>query len=78
MLKFMVVLYRRPIGRASYEPGWKWSQHVGPLAGTALCEVEHVGLVMSGRAMAAMSDGAEIELAPGSLFYLPPLPTIVG
>lgn len=61
------------IGRASYEPGWKWSEHVSPLAGTTLCEVEHVGMVLSGRAMAAMKDGTEAELAAGSLFYIPPV-----
>jgi quercetin dioxygenase-like cupin family protein len=61
------------IGRASYEPGWKWSEHVSPLAGTTLCEVEHVGMVLSGRAMAAMKDGTEVELAAGSLFYVPPI-----
>ncbi|HEX8847602.1 MAG TPA: cupin domain-containing protein [Pyrinomonadaceae bacterium] len=61
------------IGRASYEPGWKWSEHVGPNAGAALCEVEHVGMVVSGRAMAALNDGTEIELNPGSLFYIPPV-----
>ena len=59
------------IGRATYEPGWKWSEHVSPIAGTPLCEVEHVGLVISGRAVAAMSDGRIIELAPGNLFYIP-------
>ena len=59
------------IGRASYEPGWKWSQHVGQMAGTPLCEVEHVGLVVSGRAMAAMSDGTDVELAAGNLFHIP-------
>ena len=61
------------IGRASYEPGWKWSEDVSPLAGTPLCEVEHVGMVISGRAMAAMADGTEIEPLPGSLFYIPPV-----
>lgn len=61
------------IGRASYEPGWKWSEHVSQLAGAPLCEVEHVGMVISGRAMAALSDGAEVELAPGTLFYIPPV-----
>ena len=59
------------IGRATYEPGWKWSEHVGPLAGTLLCNVEHIGLVLSGRAMAAMKDGPEVELSPGSLFHVP-------
>ena len=62
------------IGRAEYEPGWRWSTHVGPLAGSDFCEVEHVGMVISGRAMAAMSDGRQIELAAGSLFYIPPEP----
>ena len=42
------------IGRATYQPGWRWSEHVGPLAGTEFCEVEHVGLVVSGRATAAL------------------------
>lgn len=62
------------IGRASYEPGWRWSEHVSPIAGTPLCEVEHVGMVLSGRAMAAMKDGIEVELNAGSLFYVPPVP----
>jgi|SRR5688572_7345208 hypothetical protein len=61
------------IGRATYDAGWKWSEHVSPLAGTPLCEVEHVGLALSGRAMAAMEDGTEIELTAGSLFYIPPV-----
>ena len=61
------------LGRASYEPGWKWSAHVSPLAGTPFCEVEHVGMVLSGRAVAAMSDGREVELAAGSLFFIPPV-----
>jgi len=62
------------IGRASYEPGWKWSEHVGPGTGARLCDIEHVGLVISGRAMAAMQDGLEIELTPGSLFHIPSVP----
>ena len=61
------------VGRASYEPGWKWSEHVSKVAGAPLCEVEHVGMVVSGRAMAALNDGTEIELTPGSLFYIPPI-----
>ena len=61
------------IGRASYEPGWKWSEDVAPLAGAPLCEVEHVGLVVSGRAVAAFADGTQTELAPGNLFYIPPV-----
>jgi Cupin domain len=62
------------IGRASYEPRWKWSQHVAPIAGKPLCDVEHVGMVVSGRAMAAFADGTQTELTPGDLFYIPPTP----
>jgi hypothetical protein len=62
------------LGRATYQPGWKWSEHVRPLAGTELCEIEHVGLVISGRAVAVMSGGRVIDLMPGTLFYIPPSP----
>ena len=62
------------LGRATYQPGWKWSEHVRPLAGTELCEIEHVGLVISGRAVAVMSGGRVIDLMPGRLFYIPPSP----
>jgi quercetin dioxygenase-like cupin family protein len=60
------------IGRASYEPGWKWSQHVGAATGAKQCMVEHIGLVVSGRATAAMGDGRVIEMKPGDLFYIGP------
>lgn len=59
------------IGRATYEPGWKWSEHVGPTANTPWCEVEHVGLVVSGCATAAMISGDIIELSAGNLFHIP-------
>ena len=62
------------VGRATYQPGWKWSEHVRPLAGTQFCEVEHVGLVVSGRAVAAMQGGETVELTPGTLFHVPPAP----
>ncbi|HEV7165602.1 MAG TPA: cupin domain-containing protein [Gammaproteobacteria bacterium] len=60
------------IGRATYEPGWKWSEHVGYATNAKLCEVEHVGMVVSGRAVAKMADGSIIELNPGTVFYVPP------
>lgn len=60
------------IGRARYEPGWKWSEHVGAIAGTELCEVEHLGVVVSGRAGVRMTDGSEFVMEPGDLFAIPP------
>jgi quercetin dioxygenase-like cupin family protein len=60
------------IGRATYEPGWVWSEHVGKPAGEESCQVEHVGLVVSGRAVAKMDDGREVTMQPGDFFYIPP------
>jgi quercetin dioxygenase-like cupin family protein len=65
---------RMTIGRATYEPGWKWSEHVGPGVGASRCHVEHVGLVLSGTATAAFDDGRVFELRAGDLFYIPPVP----
>ena len=62
------------IGRATYEPGWRWSRHVGPSVGESYCRVEHVGLVLSGTATAAFEDGTVVELRAGELFYIPPRP----
>ena len=62
------------IGRATYEPGWKWSEHVGPGVGVTRCPVEHVGLVISGSATVAFDDGRVIELKAGELFHVPPVP----
>ena len=60
------------IGRATYEPGWKWSVHVGGATGARSCAVEHVGMVISGRATAAMDDGRIIEMNAGDVFYIAP------
>jgi hypothetical protein len=60
------------IGRATYEPGWRWSVDVGAAAGEASCRVEHVGLVLSGCAAAAMDDGSVHEMRAGDLFHIPP------
>ena len=62
------------IAKASYEPGWKWSEHVSPIVGTPLCGCEHIGMVLSGRAMAALEDGTKVELNAGTVFYIPPVP----
>lgn len=71
--KFEIVnLGGMTLGRATYQPGWKWSEHVGKASGAKSCQVEHVGLVVSGRATAAMDDGRVIEMKPGDLFYIEP------
>src|SRR5262249_47894550 len=60
------------IGRATYEPGWKWSEHVRPVVGTPTCQVEHVGIVVSGQASCAMDDGRIYTMKAGDIFYIGP------
>ncbi len=62
------------LGRATYEPGWKWSVHVGPTLGMSRCTVEHVGMVISGTATVAFDDGRVIELEAGMLFHIAAVP----
>ena len=66
-----VTLGGMTIGRATYQPGWKWSVDVGPEIGEAFCTVEHVGMVVSGVATAALVGGEVFELTAGDLFYVP-------
>jgi quercetin dioxygenase-like cupin family protein len=70
----LVHLHGMTFGRATYQPGWRWSEHVGPALGQVRCGVEHIGLVLSGAATAAFADGRVVELRAGDLFYIPPEP----
>ena len=70
----MVDLGKMTIGKATYEPGWKWSEDVSPLSGTKFCEVEHLGIVISGRATVAFENEKMHILKKGDLFYVPPVP----
>jgi hypothetical protein len=60
------------LGRAEYQPGWRWSEHVGAALGQASCEVSHIGLVLSGRNRIEMTDGRTFEIGPGDLFEIGP------
>ena len=62
------------IGRATYQPGWTWSEDVGAAMSLSRCDVEHVGLVVSGCATVAIDDGTVTEMRAGDLFYVPPGP----
>lgn len=68
----IINIHGMTIGRATYQPGWKWSEHVGKPLGQLYCQVEHVGMVVSGCATAAMKDGRVIEMRAGDLFYIAP------
>jgi hypothetical protein len=58
--------------RGVFEPGWKWSADVRPLAGTPSCQAPHLGYVISGRMKIRMDDGGEQEIAPGDFFRITP------
>ena len=60
------------IGRAVFNPGWKWSNDVKPIAGTDSCQAPHTGYVVSGRLHVKMDDGAEAEAGPGDAFVISP------
>ncbi len=60
------------VGRGVFEPGWRWSEHIKPLAGTESCEAAHLGYVVSGRMKVVMNDGTEAEAAPGQMVYIEP------
>jgi uncharacterized protein DUF861 len=58
--------------RATFEPGWKWSESVKPIAGTDSCQVAHLGYQVSGRMRVRMDDGSEHEFSPGDAGVIPP------
>jgi uncharacterized protein (TIGR02246 family) len=70
----LVTIGGTTVGRATYQPGWKWSVHVGPQVGASRCTVEHLGLVLAGHGAAAFDDGRVFDLTVGTLFYIPPDP----
>jgi quercetin dioxygenase-like cupin family protein len=57
---------------ATYEPGWRWSEHVKPIVGGESCQSLHAGYVLSGRLHVRMDDGTEEEVGPGDAFHVPP------
>jgi quercetin dioxygenase-like cupin family protein len=60
------------VGKATFEPGWRWSENVKPIAGTDSCQVSHLGYVISGRMKVYMDDGSEAEVGPGDVMAIPP------
>lgn len=67
----LVDLAGNMVGHGTFEPGWRWSEHVKPLSGTDSCEVEHIGCVLQGRMRVAMDNGEELEVGPGDVFHMP-------
>jgi class 3 adenylate cyclase len=60
------------VGRLEQQPGWRWSEQVKPIAGTASCQFHHIGVGISGSAMIRMDDGTEVLIKAGDVFDIPP------
>jgi hypothetical protein len=60
------------VGKAVFEPGWRWSVNIKPIAGTDSCQVSHLGMILSGQMRVMMDDGTEAVGGPGDVFALPP------
>src|SRR3990172_10734794 len=60
------------IGRYTFEPGWRWSESVKPIAKTDSCQVHHIGYVLSGRLHVVTDDGGKAEVGPGEAYEIQP------
>jgi quercetin dioxygenase-like cupin family protein len=60
------------VGRATFEPGWQWSKHVRPIAGTDSCQAAHTCYFISGRMRVVMDDGEEVAYGPGDFALMAP------
>jgi hypothetical protein len=73
MTKIDVVnLNGETVMRATFQPGWKWSECVKPTAGTDSCQVPHLNYIISGKMMVVMDDGTKSEMGPGDVALIPP------
>ena len=60
------------LGRGVFEPGWRWSEDVKPIAGTETCQVRHTGFCLSGQMTVQYPDGTEVHIGPGDVMLLEP------
>src|SRR5690349_14657736 len=58
--------------RMTFEPGWKWSECVKPVAGTDSCQARHVGVASAGTLHVTHDDGSEMEVEPGQAYVIEP------
>ena len=60
------------LGMGTFEPGWRWSEDVKPIAGTESCQVRHTGICISGSMVVRMEDGTEVTVGPGDVMVIEP------
>ena len=68
----VVTLGEFTLGRGTFEPGWRWSEDVKPIAGTESCQVRHTGICISGHMMIRFDDGTEVSVGPGDVMVAEP------
>lgn len=68
----LVTIAGHTIGRAEFRPGWRWSNDVRPIAGTASCQVHHLGYLIAGTLHVETDDGSHTELVAGDAFEILP------
>jgi EutQ-like cupin domain len=60
------------MGKGTFEPGWRWSTDVKPIAGTDSCQARHTGVCLSGAMTVRADDGSELTIGPGDVFVMEP------
>ncbi len=68
----LVNLDETTIGHVVFEPGWRWSKDIAPVAGTTSCQNRHIGYVITGRLHVVMADGTDLEIGAGDAYEIPP------
>lgn len=68
----VVKLAAGEVGRYTFQPGWRWSQHIKPVVGTETCQTDHIGFVLAGVMGVQTADGTTGEVRAGSVYHIPP------
>src|SRR3954451_11785623 len=69
---YLVRLQGFTLGRFTFQPGWRWSEHIKPAVGTETCQLSHVGYAVSGLMTIRLADGREETIQPGESYTIPP------
>jgi hypothetical protein len=68
----LVSIDKITFGKATFEPGWTWSESLKPIVKTHSCQAPHTNYHLSGRLRVRMDDGTEKEFGPGDIGIIPP------
>ncbi|MBI5090278.1 MAG: cupin domain-containing protein [Actinobacteria bacterium] len=68
----VVKLGEGQVGRYTFEPGWRWSQHIKPIAGTDSCQTDHIGYLVAGTLHVVTDVGASSDVSAGTVYRIPP------